>query len=223
VPGFFLCDIESMSAINWFKENRLKVASIVAVTGDFMMGLAGGSHMFAHKEWTSWKDFFLVASGCVFIIAHAGLLLWAKGGKAPNNQKHHTVMKEVPIYIKPFIPWRYPLDYGFVLFATGGFLIFFSGMLSANMNVVITGACISCASLTGWLWPANKPLFGRNLLQITAILYAVSSLNAIMGGYITQNAFMIGAGCLWLVCNIIYATVRKENQSSFTQSQQNAK
>jgi hypothetical protein len=70
-----------MTLIQKFKENRLKFASMIAVTGDFMMGMAGGVSIFTYRGWTGWDDFLLVAAGCTFISAHAGLLLWGKGGR----------------------------------------------------------------------------------------------------------------------------------------------
>jgi hypothetical protein len=128
--------------------------------------------------------------------------------------------RPVPILLRPFFPWRYPLDYGSLLFATGGFLICFSGILSSLSNVIWTGGCIGVASLLVWLWPQEKKLLGRPLMQVTAVIYATGSVNALIGGYISNNSFMMAAGGLWLICNYIYGTTRKENQSAFTQAQQ---
>jgi hypothetical protein len=212
-----------MLVINWFKENRLKIVSVMAVTADMLMGLAGGANLFFWNGTHQTADICLIAASAFGLAGHAALLIWGKGGRIKTSSLSEQILQEDSIWLKPFMPWHYPLDWGFLSFTMAGILYALAGVASENLPLFINGALVSSASALGWLWPQDKKILGKHAMQITVILYALSSLSAFFAAYVAQNEFILAAACLYISMNAILYTVRKENQSSFTQSQQGAK
>ena len=56
-------------------------------------------------------------------------------------------------------------------------------------------------------------------MKLTALLYATASISNFFAGLVAHNGFIVAAACVYIIINAILYTVRKENQSSYTQAQ----
>ena len=197
-------------------ENRLKLGSFFAVLGDIFLGLAGGVSLFSPDTSTT-AGIMLMMGGILGVLGHGAVFLWGKGAKsdkavrAPNHL--HT-----PLLLKPVFPWRYPLDFGFAVWIVGGALYFFAGVYSDNPGLIALGSFTMPAACIGWLWPQKRTLFGLHTMQVIAILYACSSVSGFIGAFIAKDVILLIAMLCFSACNVIFFTVRKENQSLHTQS-----
>ncbi|NBX66258.1 MAG: hypothetical protein EBQ96_04605 [Proteobacteria bacterium] len=202
--------------IHWLKTNRLKVASASAVTGDAFMGLAGTAGLFHLVKAAGIADIFLVIGGLIAVFGHGMLLLWGRGGRlekrVPKSASTH------PQFLRPLMPWRYPLDTALGVFVFSGLLYALAGVSMGSWPLTFTGICVSIASTVGWLLPQEERLFGLLGMQITATVYMTATMLTYLAAYQTQNVILLMAALFYTCCNVIFFTVRKENQSDHTQS-----
>jgi hypothetical protein len=195
------------------KENRLKLVSALCVTGDVLMGLAGAAGLYHIGR--NPADLLLTAGSGIGLLGHAIIFLWGKGGKAGGEQVRAAAAPP-PIYLRPLLPWRYPLDAGFALWAIAALPYIASGLISSNPILSLCGMIWLTSALFGWLWPQGRKFYGLQSLQVCAIFYQLSGLSAFLSGLWAHSTFMIAAGCCYTFANFIFYTVRKENQSKFT-------
>ncbi len=196
-------------------ENRLKLGSFFAVSGDIFLGLAGGVSLFSPDTSTT-AGIMLLMGGILGVFGHGAVFLWGKGAK--SDKVVHTAEKlHTSLLLKPFFPWRYPLDFGFAVWIVGGALYFLAGVYSNNPGLIALGSFTTPAACIGWLWPQKKTLFGLHTMQIIAILYACSSVSGFIGAVIAKDPILFIAMMCFTACNVIFFTVRKENQSLHTQ------
>lgn len=200
--------------LGWLKSNRLKVASFSAVLADIFMGLAGGVGLF-HVSFANPAYIAMSVGGCVGLLGHAALLFWGKGAKPRVVSAQDALPPS--ILLKPFFPWRYPLDFAFSLFIVSNILYLSAGLYLGLYALAIGGILAAIASAIGWMWPHEKPIGPFTSMQVTSLFYAASTFNHFVAGLGAMNVWIILSACCYLVCNIIFFTVRKENQSTYTQ------
>ena len=191
------------------------MVAALAVSADLLMGLAGGVSFFFWGRSEHWPDIFLMSACVVAVSGHGVLLLWGKGGEHAKTSVSGN--EALSVWKKPLKPRCYPLDWAFSNFIVAGLLYAMAGLASMNMPLCFKGVLAAIASATGWLWPQDRLILKMNVLQFTAILYAIVSLSTLAAGFVANNGFIIAAACLWILTNVILFTVRKENQSKFTQ------
>lgn len=194
------------------KDNRLKITSGLCVLGDALMGLAGASGLYHAGQ--NPADLFLFAAGVLGLMGHSFNIIWGKGGQ--RGGKASRPPARMTVWLRPFFMWRYPMDAAFALFVVGGLLFVVSGALSGNPGLVLFGVTAGAGALLGWLWPEEKTLCGLRSVQITALLYVGSAFATLFSGVWAKDAFILAAGCCYMVASIIFYTVRKENQSRHT-------
>jgi len=204
-------------AIHWLSVNRLKVESGLAIAGDTLMGTAGGVSYFSTGNLHSLYGMLLMCGGILGVLGHGGLIVWGKGARENNIVSLHY-KKITPIYIKPLQPSRYPLDFAFVLWIFGSSCYLAAGFVASNVGMVALGLFTLPAAIIGWLWPQEKLLLGFRSLQITAILYGLSSVSGLFAALIARDIILLTAIMMYVIGNFIMFTVRKENQSTFTQA-----
>lgn len=200
-----------------FKENRLKLVSVFAISADVIVALAGGASYLSPGDIGSLSGICLFIGGVLGATGHVTLLLWGKGGKLEKITRASYAAP--PIYIKPFLPWLYPLDFSFMLWSVKSLFYIASGILGSTLSLAAMGIFTMSAALLGWLWPEKKPIFGLRSMQLTASLYCCATLSGFVASVITASVILFVAMCMYLSCNIILYTVRKENQSAHTQAQ----
>jgi hypothetical protein len=120
------------------------------------------------------------------------------------------------------MPWRYPLDSAFSIFTVGSLFYIFGGLQIGDLPLVGVGVLVLMAAMTGWLWPHDKRIFGLRSVQVTALLYMTSSIMTLAAAITTANAYLFLGGIAYVLCNLILFTVRKENQSTYTQRREPA-
>ncbi len=197
-------------------ENRLKLGSFFAVLGDIFLGLAGGASLFSPDASTT-AGIMLMLGGILGVFGHSAVFVWGKGAKSDKALRAAEQL-HTPMLLKPLFPWRYPLDFGFAVWIVGGALYFVSGVYSNNPGLIALGSFTTPAACIGWLWPQKKTLFGLHTMQIIAILYARSSVAGFIGAFIARDPILFIAMMCFTACNVIFFTVRKENQSLHTQT-----
>ena len=198
--------------IGWLKENRLKLVSILCVLGDMLMGVAGAVGLYHLGK--NFADLLMTGAAFLGLFGHSIVIIWGKGGEAKHGQVHAA--QQISIFLKPLFMWRYPLDASFAVFSVGGFIFAIAGATSHNPPLVLFGVIGCGAALLGWLWPQDRPLFGFRSLQVCAILYTVSGIASIASGLWAHSLYIFLAGCCYISANIIFSTVRKQNQSQYT-------
>lgn len=204
--------------LGWLKTNRLKIASLAAVSGDIFMGLAGGMGLL-HASFQNTAYAALTLGGFFAVAGHAALMIWGKGARAKNQTT--AVLAAPPVFLKPLYPWRYPLDCAFALFIVTNVFYIIAGAYLNLPALCISGMFAVAASALGWLWPQDKLLFGLRSMQITSLCYSLATLNHFIAGFSAMNIWIILSAVCYLTCNAILFTVRKENQSAFTQEHEN--
>ncbi len=202
--------------IQWLKTNRLKVASAAAVTGDAFMCLAGTAGLFNWVKTAGVGDIILIIGGAIAVAGHTMLLLWGRGGRlekiVPQGAASH------PQLLRAVMPWRYPLDTALSTFIFSGLFYALGGVAMGSLPLLLTGICVSVASTIGWLWPQNEKLFGFFGMQIMAMLYMTGTALTYVAAAQTGNPVLLAAALFYTICNVIFFTVRKENQSTYSQA-----
>lgn len=196
------------------KANRLKIASVCAVTGDVFMGLTGTAGLFNWNSLGTASDTAMLTGGIIAVIGHSMLLLWGKGGRLENKIRtsgaHHGQ------WAKPFMPWRYPLDTALAFFIFSGCCYGLAGLFMGSFSMLITGICVGLASAIGWLLPQDRLLLGLRGMQWTAGLYLTATSFTYLAAYENANILLFAGALFYTACNLILFTVRKENQSEYT-------
>lgn len=195
--------------LDWIKANRLKAVAVLAVTGDCFMGMAG----------VSLSGLFLSLAGTMGLIGHGIMFLWGRGAVSsrPLASPIATSSRPAPVFLKPFLPWRYPLDSSFCIFTIGSIFYILGGLQIGDTALLTVGVLVLSAAVTGWLWPQEKMIFGLRSVQVTALLYMASSLMTLAAALTAANVFLFFGGISYVLCNLILFTVRKEYQSAHTQ------
>lgn len=201
--------------IKRLKDNRLKLVSALCILGDALMGVAGASGLYHIGK--NPADLMLTAGGACGLLGHGVIMAWGKGGDAETARRRGG--PRPPIFLRPLYAWRYPLDAAFLLWFIASFAYFGAGVLSGNRFLAFCGVLWCSASLTGWLWPEEKKLFGLRSIQFCALVYLFSGAVNILSGLWAHSAGMTGAGVCYFTANFIFYTVRKENQSRHTLEQ----
>lgn len=204
------------SIINWLKANRLKAASACAITGDVLMGAAGGVGILNRGSLPDSSYALLLTASCLGLTGHITLMLWGKGARAASVKAVSGV--EPPVWRKPFYPWRYPLDFAFSLWIVASLLYMASGFHQGAQAMIFMGLCSGMGSSIGWLYPQEKLLFGRHVIQVTALCFFLCNIFAFAAAYMMQDMIVLLAACSFTMCSLILYTVRKENQSAYTQA-----
>lgn len=199
-----------------FKENRLKVASFFALSGDVFVGLAGGIGLW-RLSFETVPYACLTVGGLLAVLGHCSLLIWGKGAR-PQAAADHVQAQPSSIFLKPFVPWRYPLDTGFMLFILANVFYFTAGILMNLPALSLSGFFAGVASALGWLWPPARKILGLFSMQAVSLCYLIASINQLAAGFISMNIMIILSGFCYVACNVILFTVRKENQSVYTQT-----
>ena len=199
--------------IEWLKTNRLKLFSALAVSGDAMLVLAGGVSVFRAE---SLSGLLLAIGAGLGLLGHALLFLWGKGGKLENVKKQ-TPAKKLPVFLRAFVPWYYPLDSSFFLFAISGVFYASAGIISQNIGMMALGVFVFTGCMIGWLWPQEKPIWKFRATQVTAMVFLCATASNFVAGFIARDIIIFMAALLYLASNIILYSVRKQNQSAHTQ------
>lgn len=203
-----------IQAIQWFKLNRLKFFSGCAVAGDLLTGMGGVSTLWGSAA--SHAGLWLMGGSALALCGHGVLFLWGRGAR--DSKIIHTDTRLDPIVIRPFLPWRYPLDTGFLTFGVSGLCYALWGVIVGNIPMVLVGLLLASASFLAWLYPQEKTIFGFRPVQITAAMYITASVNTLIAGIVADNLYIIASSCIYAAGNAILFTTRKENQSTYTQS-----
>lgn len=199
--------IRSKPMIAWLKQRRLKMASILSIGGDGLMGMGGAAGLFSWIVPNSGAaDVFLMVAGAIAVIGHIMVVLFGHGG-ARADGKRVRGLKSGHI-ARALMPWRYPLDFGLAAFVCSGLLYATAGYLMANHALIVTGILVFAASLTGWLGLAS--------MRVTAGIFMTATVMQFWAAWLGQNVFMFLSALCYAVCNVILATVRKEHQSAYT-------
>jgi hypothetical protein len=197
----------------WLSANRLKFFSFCAVAGDFFTGLGGASTFFIHD---SGIGILLMLGGLMSLSGHSVLFIWGKGAEDKKLTRKSGALEAS--FIRPLMPWRYPLDFGFFIFSLSGLVYAAWGIGTGNIPMVLVGALLCIASLLGWLYPQDKKIFGLRAVQVTAIMYIGASVNTFLAGIVADNIFIIISASIYGLGNAVLFTTRKEHQSTYTQS-----
>ena len=208
-----------MQIIQFLKNNRLKIVSIRALMADFLMGLAGGVSFFFWGNIHGGGDIFLMVACALAMGGHIALLIWGKGGPKAGTSQEKVAGPLPKLWRRTLTPWHYPLDWGFFNFCVTGLLYAIAGIFSSNFPLALNGILTASASALGWLWPQNRPIFGRNVMQVTAVTYATSSVVSFFAAWVAHSVCIALASCLYITVNAILYTVRKGNQSAYTLAQ----
>ena len=180
------------------------------------MGMAGAVGVFHPERISNVGDKLLMIGGTIAVIGHGALMIWGKGGRirqAAATQKFHT-----PIFLRGLLPWRYPLDAAFTMFVGSGTLYTAAGFYWDSPPMVLTGVFVTAGSLMGWLYPEDKTVLGVHTMRITALLYLCGTALTYVAAWQQANIIMFLAGLAYTACNVTLYSVRKENQSTYTQS-----
>lgn|GEM_PF-3352153 len=206
-----------MDLIGKIKTNRLKAVSVLAVIGDIFMGLAGGEGLVLRDPSHTFAYSLLMISGSCALFGHLMLFVWGKGAEDKAIARAGSHKAEPPILLKPLWPWRYPLDGALFAWLLAGISYTVSGILMDDMALLFMGVTNVAACLIGWLYPKHKKFFGFSGMQMTSIMYMLSTVGTFATAWTLGSLFIFGAGCAYAACNLILYTVNKENQSAFTQ------
>jgi len=165
-----------------FQENRLKVSSGLCIVADALMGMAGaaGLYRIGHND----GDFLLMLGGALGLFGHSVNVIWGKGGKKKKalNPPDSPTASVLPVFFRPFLMWRYPMDASFAIFSIGSVAFMAAGISSGVMLLTVFGSITLLASLLGWLWPLDKNIFGFRAVQICALLYMSSGIVCLASG-----------------------------------------
>lgn len=191
-----------------------------AMSGDVFMGLSGGMKLFDFNV-ENLPYFLMSIGGLCGVTGHIALIFWGKGGHKKGVQALHPDQIK-SIWLRPFFPWRYPLDSAFSFFIAANFFYVFAGLEMGNYPLSASGLCAACASALGWLWPQERMIGRFRSIQVTAFLFSLGTLNNFIASFIPWNIMIFLASCCYLSCNAILSTVRKEDQSTYTQTHKTA-
>ncbi|HEY0900909.1 MAG TPA: hypothetical protein VGD95_02180 [Micavibrio sp.] len=210
-----------MNLIRKISQNRLKAVSLLAVVGDVFMALSGAEGLVLRQGGTEGMlastYSLILASGSLALWGHLMLAFWGKGAR-DERITVTTPRKEPPILAKPFFPWRYPLDSALFVWLLAGTSYTLSGWVGGDLALLLMGAAHVCACLIGWLYPKDKSFMGLGGMQMTAILYLLSTVCTYWAAWTLQSWLIFAAACAYCACNLILYTMNKHNQSSFTQT-----
>lgn len=205
-----------MNLIAKIAQNRLKAVSVLAIIGDVFMGLTGGEGLVARDPAFVFAYSLILFSGASALIGHLVLFLWGKGAR-DDAIAHGTHMTEASIMVKPLLPWRYPLDSALFIWLLAGLSYTAAGIVKSDPALLFMGLMHVMACSIGWLLPKDRTLFGFTGIQITSILYMLSTVGTFWASWTLGSVFIFIAACAYSACNIILYTVNKENQSAYTQ------
>lgn len=202
--------------IHWVQANRLKFASFSAVLGDFLMGMAGAVGVFHPEKITNAGDMLLLIGGLVGVAGHGCLMIWGKGGRM--NLVKKGARTHLPRWLRGIVPWRYPLDTAFAMFVCSGSLYTVAGYYWDSLPMLLTGVFVTLGSGIGWLYPEDRTILGFHTVRITALLYLCGTTLTYVASWQQQNLFMLLAALAYTACNVTLYSVRKEHQSTYTQT-----
>lgn len=205
-----------MNLIAKIAQNRLKAVSVLAIIGDIFMGLTGGEGLVVRDSAYMFAYSLILGSGAAALLGHLVLFLWGKGARG-DTPAHVTAYTDASILIKPFQPWRYPLDSALVIWLMAGLSYTAAGLVKADPALLFMGLTHVAACSIGWLFPKDKTVAGFNGIQMTSILYLLSTVSTFWASWTLGSVFIFIAACAYTACNVILYTVNKENQSSYTQ------
>ncbi len=205
-----------MNLIAKIAQNRLKAVSVLAIIGDVFMGLTGGEGLVARDDAFVFAYSLILTASTAALLGHLVIFLWGKGAR-DNTIKHAADHKEPPIILKPFMPWRYPLDSALFIWLLAGIAYTTAGGVKADPALLFMGLTHVSAGAIGWLLPKDKTIAGFSNIQLTSILYQLSTVCTFWAAWTLGSVFIFVAACAYSACNIILYTVNKENQSTYTQ------
>ncbi len=197
-------------------KNRLKAVSVLAIIGDIFMGLTGGEGLVVRDPAFAFAYSLILFSSAAALFGHLVLFLWGKGAR-DDALAHGTHYAEASFLMRPLLPWRYPLDSALFIWLLAGLSYTSSGILKADPALLFMGLTHVCACTIGWLMPKEKTLFGFKGIQMTSILYLLSTVCTFWAAWTLGSVFIFIAACAYSACNIILYTVNKEDQSAYTQ------
>lgn len=205
-----------MKIIAKIAQNRLKAVSVLAIIGDIFMGLTGGEGLVTRDTAFTLTYSLILFSSLSALAGHLVLFLWGKGARdeAIPHGEHYA---EARIIIKPFLPWHYPLDSALFIWLLAGFSYTTAGILKADPALLFMGLAHVSACGIGWLLPKDKTIFNFTGIQITSLLYLLSTVCTFWAAWTLGSAFIFIAAVAYGACNIVLYTVNKENQSAYTQ------
>ncbi len=197
-------------------QNRLKAVSVLAIIGDVFMLLSGGEGLVTREPAFAFAYSLILFSSVSALVGHLVLFLWGKGARDESiaHGVHHA---EASFLMKPFLPWRYPLDSALFIWLLAGLSYTASGIVKADPALLFMGLTHVAACSIGWLFPKEKTLFGFKGIQLTSILYLLSTVCTFWAAWTLGSVFIFIAACAYSACNIILYTVNKEDQSAYTQ------
>lgn len=205
-----------MNLIAKIAQNRLKAVSVLAIIGDIFMGLSGGEGLVARDPAFVFAYSLILFSGASALLGHLVLFVWGKGARdeAIAHTEHYA---EASFMLKPFLPWRYPLDSALFIWLLAGLSYTASGIVKGDTALLFMGLAHVTACSIGWLLPKDKTMFGFSGIQMTSILYLLSTVCTFWASWTLGSVFIFIAACAYCACNIVLYTVNKENQSAYTQ------
>lgn len=206
-----------MKLLHLISQNRLKAVSVLAVIGDILMALSGAEGLVLRAGDMPLTYTLILLSGILALIGHLALGFWGKGAR-DESLAPTTPSAEASIFIKPFLPWRYPLDSALCIWLAAGTSYAVSGYLGGDLALLLMGCMHICACIIGWLLPKEAKLAGFSGMQWTAILYMLSTLCTYWAAWTLNSGLIFLAACAYAACNAILYTVNKHDQSSFTQT-----
>lgn len=213
-----------MKILRIISHNRLKAVSLLAIIGDIFMALSGAEGLVWQEAADALTPTYalILASGLLALIGHLILGLWGKGAadetQAASSRPAATAVGEATFLMKPLLPWRYPLDSALFIWLLAGLSYTVAGFMGDDKALLFMGATHVCACLTGWLYPKDAKLMGFSGMQMTAMLYLLSTVCTYWAAWTLGSWLIFIAACAYCACNLILYTVNKQHQSSFTQT-----
>lgn len=205
-----------MNLIGKIAQNRLKAVSVLAIIGDVFMGLSGGEGLLTRDSADMTVYSLILGAGASALLGHLVLFLWGKGAR-DGGLARGADYAEAPIALKPMLPWRYPLDSALFIWLLAGMAYTAAGLAKADPALLFMGLTHVTACTIGWLLPKDRRFAGFNGIQMTSILYLLSTVCTFWASWTLGSAFILIAACAYTACNVILYTVNKENQSAYTQ------
>ncbi len=205
-----------MNLIARIAQNRLKAVSVLAIIGDVFMGVSGGEGLVVRDSVYMIAYSLILSAGVSALIGHLVLFVWGKGAR-DKSIAHAEYFREPPVIWKPLMPWRYPLDSALFIWLLAGMAYMAAGIVKEDPALLFMGLTHVTACTIGWLYPKDKTFAGFNGIQMTSILYMLSTICTFWASWTLGSVFIFLAACAYCACNIVLYTVNKENQSAYTQ------
>ena len=203
-----------MSALQWLKDNRLKLVGFLFLAGDVFLGAAGAYA----RQWP-------LSVGAVFgMLANLILLAYGKGGQAVEPATR-SGPKNFLTAANDLVSRRHvEVSFGLGLGAGAGFIL--AGLDAQNgfadpaIGMTMSGLAVIAANLVAVFGqePAEnqpvKPVLGLKIaplrpLQVASSIFMMATIGTIVAAVETLNPFIIAAAASYGTANLILHTARK--------------